>query len=89
MFPGTQGFFSILEYNCCFIHFSVNLIAMFVAEMKETRCRYAGAMSEISGHDYNDIEDEVLDVFLRSIIDLSPNGPFAAERSHGTKSPNW
>ena len=38
---------------------------------------------------YNDIEDEVLDVFLRSIIDLSPNGPFAAERSRGTKSPNW
>ena len=45
--------FSILEYNFCPIHFSVNLIAMFISEMRETpgRCRYAGAMSEISGHE--------------------------------------
>ena len=42
--------FSILKYNFCPIHFSLNLIAMFVSEMRETRCPYAGAMSEISGH---------------------------------------
>ena len=43
--------FSILEYNFFPIYFSVNLIAMFVSEMRETRCRYAGDMSDISGHE--------------------------------------
>ena len=42
--------FSILEYNFCPIHFSVNLTVMYVSEKRETRCRYAGAMSEISDH---------------------------------------
>ena len=51
--------FSILEYNFCPIHFSVNLIAMFVSEIRETRCRYAGAISEISGHDSVVKEDTV------------------------------
>ena len=41
--------FSVLEYNFCPIHFSVNLIAMFVLEIRETRCRYAGATFEVSG----------------------------------------
>ena len=42
--------FSTLEYNFCPVDLSVNLVAMFLSEKRETRCRYAGATSEISGH---------------------------------------
>ena len=42
--------FSVLKYNFCPIHSSVNLIAMFVSEIRETHCRYPGSMSKISVH---------------------------------------
>ena len=34
--------FSVIEYNFCPIHSPVNLIAIFVSEIRESRCRYAG-----------------------------------------------
>ena len=42
--------FSVLKYNFRSIHFFVNQIAMFVSEIWESRCRYAGSASAISGH---------------------------------------
>ena len=48
--------YSILKFNFYSIHSFVNLIAMFCFSNVESRCRYAGVASAISGHDLKSLE---------------------------------
>ena len=64
---------------------------MFVSEMRETRCRYVGAMFEISGH-VNPSQLHVDKDYINNLTQLKsrdqdPNRPAADQLAHVQAQP--